>query len=92
MIKLHIKYRVDENGEINTLVVESSMHSITEEIFEKGKEDELESQKRFIADLIWGSIDSYTHRKIFRPSVTCEIEFENGHEKVVPQEIISYTI
>ena len=88
MIKLHITYQLEANGSRYPLDVESTLQSVTEKLFQIGNEDELESQKLFISNLIWGSIGFATNRTIYRPSVECIIEFENGHRITLPREIV----
>jgi len=88
MIKLHISYQLKAQGPYVSLDVESTLQSVTEKLFQVNYEDELESQKPFISNLIWGSIGFVTNRKIYTPSVECVIEFENGHIIKLPREIV----
>lgn len=90
MIRLHITYQLEPNGIRIPLLVESSLQSVREETFKVGHEDELESQKPFISNLIWGSIGFAANKKIYTPSVECIIEFENGHMTEVPRTTIYY--
>ena len=90
MIKLHITYQMEADGPRFPLDVKSSLQSVTERLFQVGQEDDLESQKPFISNLIWGSIGFAANRTIYTPSVECVIEFENGHIVKLSREIIFY--
>lgn len=88
MIILHITYQLEADGPRQLLDVKSSLQSVTERLFQVGQEDDLNSQKPFISNLIWGSIGFAANRTIYKPSVECVIEFENGHVIELPREMI----
>ena len=90
MIRLHITYQLEPDGIRIPLHIVSSLRSVCEETFKAGHEDELESQKPYISNLIWGSIGFAVNQKIYTPSVECVIEFENGSMTEVPRTTIYY--
>lgn len=83
-----ITFLLKETDELQHLNQDLIIDTISETVFEKGHEADLEIQKPFISSLIWGSICFVINKPIQQTSVKCTIEFENGETINIPQEVV----
>ena len=70
------------------LDVELTEDFVTETIFNKGHEKDLEAQKTYISNLILGCIGFIANTSIDSSNVECSMEFENGNIYIVPREVV----
>ena len=87
MRKLHISF-IQGNGEPCQKDFDVLPQLVSDYIFEKGHEKELDDQKSIISCLIWGCIGYGVNGPINLTSVKCAIELDDGNTYDVPQEVI----